>query len=228
MIKVRPTIAVSAARVTLQDEICPTKAHWASQEVISALADAGGLPVVTPVGLPEMAVAALVDRADALVLTGGDDISVLGAPHRAARVDPIRDRSDLALLRLARQRRLPVFGICRGMQLLAVTAGGRLGPVVGHTSKPDASPRRHSVEVSPHSLLGTLLGDGPTSVSSLHQYAVQQTGEHEPVAWSMDGVIEAIEHPDRWELGVQWHPELDFTPFAGSVWRALIEAACHR
>lgn len=225
MIAGSPIIAVSAACATVRDETCPTKAHWVSQEMVLAIVDAGGSPVVVPVGLPDLAAAALMNTARALVLTGGDDVSFPGAPHRAERADAIRDRSDHSLFRLARKRHLPVVGICRGMQLIVFTTGGELGKVAGHASQPDMSSGRHGIEVSRQSRLGSVLGPGPISVTSLHQYAVQQTGEYRPVAWSTDGVIEAVEHPHRWELGVQWHPELDPTPLAEALFRALIDAA---
>lgn len=108
------------------DDRARTAAHWVSDALLRAIITAGGVPIMAAVGLPDHASTNVVAGADALVLTGGEDIDAYGSPYRVGRTDPDRDRSEFDLLRAARDRALPVLGICRGMQLLVVTAGGRL------------------------------------------------------------------------------------------------------
>ncbi|MDN5854743.1 MAG: gamma-glutamyl-gamma-aminobutyrate hydrolase family protein [Actinomycetia bacterium] len=223
--KIRPVVAISAARGQVDHGKLTTSAHWVSSEIVAAVSDHGGSPYVLPVSASSTAVAAAAARADALVLTGGHDVSTIGMPPRCGNSDMTRDASDLMLLRIARSRQVPVLGICRGMQLLVASANGRLHPVERHGTGSITSTHRHWVIPVTGSRLASIVGDEPFSTNSLHQYAVADAGSHEPGAYAEDGVVEAVEHPMRWEMGVQWHPELDFGVASQRLWRALVEAA---
>ena len=175
-----------------------------------------------------MTAAAALDGADGLMLTGGDDVepSRYGEPVHAATVpaESGRDEFELALVRAARERHLPIFAICRGIQVLNVACGGTLvqdipsqvsGGVKHTFAVPPNAPYTlaHEVWVEKDSLLARLLGDrviaDSCEVNSRHHQAVKEVAPGFRVsATAPDGVIEAIEDPALpFCLGVQWHPE---------------------
>jgi putative glutamine amidotransferase len=127
------------------------------------------------------------------------------------------DAVEIALVRGADRRKLPILGICRGMQLLNVARGGtlhqHLPEVTGtggeHRQTEHGSLVSHRIETASHSRLRTTLGGPTIEVNSFHHQAVQTLGKGlVATAWARDGTIEAIENPgDRMVLGVQWHAE---------------------
>jgi putative glutamine amidotransferase len=202
-----------------------------------AVAAAGGLPVLVPRAAPPEELTA---RVDAVVLAGGEDLDPQGydgVPHpEATGHDPERDAHELALLRWARRRGLPVLGICRGAQLIAVASGGRLVPHLEgplgqvhtaiHVPARSAEAPRHRITTNPGSLVRELMG--PSSmVNSLHHQAVEAVGTGFRIsARADDGTVEAIESTDGSVLGVQWHPEL--ASDAGAVFAWLVAQAVTR
>jgi putative glutamine amidotransferase len=130
---------------------------------------------------------------------------------------PERDRFELALGHRALERDMPLLGICRGMQMLNVTAGGTLDQHlpdrVGHREHRHTPGvfADHSVRLSERSLASRVVGEAQTAVKSHHHQGIDELGEGvEASGWSDDGVIEAIELPERrFALGVLWHPEQD-------------------
>ncbi len=203
-----------------------------------AVAQAGGLPVAIP-PLPELA-ADFLDGIDALLVTGGAfdvDPALYGAAERHGTVTlkEARTASELALLRGAMARDLPVLGICGGQQLLAVALGGTLvqhipDAVPGALPHEQPNPRHepgHEVRVTPGTLLARVTGAERMAVNSAHHQAVREPGPHAVVnAVAPDGVVEGIEDPRRrFCLGVQWHPEFGVDAADGRILRALV-AAC--
>jgi putative glutamine amidotransferase len=195
---------------------------------------AGGLPVVIPPFLGEATpedVDALLSRIDGLVLVGGADVEPVRygqEPHlltQQPRTD--RDASELQLATTARDR-IPLLGVCRGMQIMAVAAGGtleqHLPDRIGHLDHgpgPDSYGRR-VVEPREGSRLAELLGDR-LEVNCHHHQGVAEHPTYEVSAWSSDGVVEAIESPGSFfHIGVQWHPETDVD---GRLFEALVNAA---
>ena len=195
-----------------------------------AVEAAGGVPVLLPpVTTAPDAAASVVARLDGLVVAGGADVDPArygAAPHaRTGGARPDRDSWELALIGAARHADLPLLGVCRGMQLLAVQAGGTLEQ---HT--PDrVGDDRHSpggdafgsirVTTVPGTRLAALAG--PTlTVNCHHHQAVAEHPGFAAAAWSAEGTLEAIEAREpRFCLGVQWHPEtaLDAGLFGGLV-----------
>lgn len=180
---------------------------------------AGGLPLHVPGGVDP---AAVMDRADALVLTGGNDVDPAryGAvpDARTSALEPDRDTLETALLAAARERGRPVLAICRGIQLVNVVWGGTL-----HLHLADhADTRWHDVAVAPGSVLAGLHGT-TTRVNSLHHQGVDRVGRGLAVTASApDGQVEALEADGM--LAVQWHPEqLDTVPQPEFRW--LVDAA---
>ena len=178
---------------------------------------------------PSMSVADALAGVGGLLLTGGGDVEPArygATPHeKLEEVDPARDEFEIALIAAARSRDLPIFAICRGVQVLNVAAGGTLvqdipsevpGAVNHSLVVPPHPPYElaHEVWVEKDSLLASLLGErlvgsDTCDVNSRHHQAVKTIGPGYRVsATAPDGVIEAIEDPAaRFCLGVQWHPE---------------------
>jgi putative glutamine amidotransferase len=180
--------------------------------------------------------AEILANADALVLTGGGDVDpeIYGGDIEATLVDSNRDAFEIALLREALARDLPLLAVCRGHQVLNVALGGTLRDLRAdpQLSKVHGISARslvaHSVEVRPTSLLARLWdGSREEEVNSFHGQAIGELAPGLiPVALAPDGVIEAVEIPDRrFALGVQWHPEMMNRPSSTALWSGLIESA---
>ncbi|GHE76515.1 gamma-glutamyl-gamma-aminobutyrate hydrolase [Amycolatopsis deserti] len=198
---------------------------------------AGGLPVgLVPDPRATQRPGLVLERVDGLLLIGGVDLEpetygAVRSPRTEATV-PERDAFELALARAALARDLPVLGICRGMQILNVAAGGTL-----HQHLTDAgfaehrrSPGRldsatfHEIDVVPCSLAESLSGSGVQVVNSHHHQGVDALGQGAVVsAWSLpDRLPEAIEFPScQYALGVQWHPEVDHLQHALTAFVAV-------
>lgn len=189
----------------------------------TAIERAGGLPVLIPCGLQEETLRAIYDRMDAVLIPGGGDIDPrhYGADRHPMtdRIDPDRDQTELTVARWAVEDDLPLFGICRGHQVMNVAMGGTLVqdiPSQVDTSiahyMPKELPRSahgHEVRINPDSRLAGIIGSTAVAVNSYHHQSVEQPAPVAAVtAYAPDGIVEAIEHPDRrFVLSVQWHPE---------------------
>lgn len=195
--------------------------HQAADLLPAAYAQAveavGGVPVLLPPVAAASAAEAVVARLDGLVIAGGADLDpgLYGAPahERTRGWRPDRDAWELALLTGAAAAGLPVLGVCRGMQLMAVHAGGSLEQHVPDRVGSDVhSPGGDefgtvAVSVTPGSRLAQLVGPSVT-VNCHHHQAVASAPGFTSVATAADGTLEAIETPgDRFCLAVQWHPE---------------------
>jgi putative glutamine amidotransferase len=181
---------------------------------------AGGIPVILP-SLPPDTVPAMLDQIQGLVLSGGGDIDPFileEDPHPAiSDVEPARDAFELALARQAMERNMPLLGICRGAQVLAIAGGGRLqqhlepdAPCrIQHMQSAPRSHPSHTIRILPGTCLALLVGEKEMRVNSFHHQAVKAVGPGFKVAaLASDGVIEAIENPGyNFVLGLQWHLE---------------------
>lgn len=197
-----------------------------------SVAAAGGVPVlIPPVQSPQQA-QALLSRLDGLIIAGGADVNPARygeTPDKAVRVwYDDRDASELWLLDAAKNVSLPVFGICRGMQIMAVHAGGKLfqhlPDVVGHTKHSGTASNYADIDVTvePGHRISALIDPALIAPCHHHQAVATHPGFIE-TARSADGVLQAMESAgDRFEVAVQWHPETgaDKRLFAG-----LVEAA---
>lgn len=193
---------------------------------VNAILRAGGLPLL---GFPyssnaESVVESLLAKVDGLLLTGGKDLHPLLFGEQPQKgiglVFPERDDFEIALARRALELEIPVLGICRGMQVLNVAAGGTLhqdiandASLISHAQTAARSREWHSVSFEPTSKLAEVfretIGNRSLNVNSIHHQAVANVaGGWVVSAVAPDGIIEAIECPTReFAIGVQWHPE---------------------
>lgn len=182
-------------------------------EYVAALRDAGADAVLLPADAPADEALRLLARCDGLLLTGGDDpdLRPLGGPAPLPVCKPmpgVQQTQVLALAREALRRDLPLLGVCLGHQMLGLARGA---PFV--QDLPNAAVHgggaRHAVRLAPGSRLARLAGAGQIEVASYHHQALGGPGDGVLAAgWSDDGVLEAVEIPDRrFAVGVQWHPE---------------------
>jgi putative glutamine amidotransferase len=234
----RPLIGVTTSELrpsgagTLRRHGEPPHAEMAlGMTYLRAIDAAGGVPVVLPpLGVAE----ALLDRLDAICLSGGPDLDpeAYGTRERHPELGPTEpglDAFELELARAADARGLPVLGICRGAQALNVAHGGTLHQhLPGHRQVEPATATTHTVHVAPGSRLEALVGAAPLRVNSFHHQAVAALGRGlRAAAHAPDGTIEAIEAPGRGFLvGVQWHAEglLEY-PRQRALFEALVAAA---
>jgi putative glutamine amidotransferase len=225
--RARPLIAVTTSELRRPEDVAarpqgePPKVEVALATMYpEAIERAGGIPVIVPLLRPE-AIAALLERVDGVCLPGGPDLqpsSYDEEPHpELGPTEPRVDAVELALIRAADRRKLPILGICRGMQALNVARGGTLhqhlpdvvGTGLDHRQAEHGSITTHPIETAPHSRIRAALGGPKLEVNTFHHQAVKTLGNDLiATAWAPDGTIEAIEQPgDRHVVGVQWHAE---------------------
>lgn len=189
-----------------------------------ALERAGGAPVIVPLHLSEATLRAIFGRLDGLLLAGGVDVHPREFGEEVesfcGEIDEARDDLELRLTRWALNDTRPILGICRGIQMLNVAAGGSLYQDIpaqwetelfhSYKSGDPYNLRAHPVEIEPGSRVARLLGATRLDVNSLHHQAVKRVAPGlRVVARAPDGIIEGVEAEDgRFIVGVQFHPEL--------------------
>lgn len=188
-----------------------------------AITKVGGIPVIIPPLGEDEDIEQLLDRLNGVVLVGGADLDPRRDGwmlHPSIRLlAQRREMFDRRLVRIIAERRMPVFGIGSGMQLLNVTMGGNLLlhiPEDRPTALPHHDPldpaHRHTLEIASGSLMERVYGDGELRVNSMHHMAVDEVASgFEVTARCPDGIVEAIESriPDWFAIGTQFHPEAD-------------------
>lgn len=235
----RPVIGISA---NFSDG-CATlaRAYYESVE------RAGGTPVLLPPTDSAETIAAALDRIDGLLLSGGADFNPLYCGEepspRLHSICPERDKAELLLTQLAYNRQMPILGICRGIQTLAMALGGKVRQdiadkaTVKHSQDAPRSCPTHTVALGEGSIVRSLYDNKERiAVNSFHHQAVAATGDRfRTTATAADGTIEAIESREfRSIIGVQWHPEClaDGAPLfrwlVGQARGTMQAAALHR
>jgi putative glutamine amidotransferase len=185
-----------------------------------ALCAAGGIPIIlTPV--PEADISSLLGRLDGVVFSGGPDLhpsAYAQEPHALlGECERELDMFELRLCAAARVAHIPVLGICRGLQVINVAAGGTLhqhlpdvvGTKIAHRQTESEGLRTHKVEIEAGTGLAEIMGAGSLRVNSFHHQAIDELGQGlRASARAADGIIEAVEGGlDEWVLAVQWHAE---------------------
>jgi len=243
-----PVIGITA---TLREDVdCVTERPLdrfvgADFDYVEGVAEAGGAPVVLPPVAGARAAEDLLDGMDGLLLSGGSDLDpgYYGeepVPELGVTM-PERDAFEIALLEHALRRQIPIFGVCRGMQILNVALGGTLYQdlpsqmdhlvLLGHRQETPRWQPTHEVEVDGSSRVAKVMGTDELKVNSFHHQAIKGLARGlVAVACSPDGVTEAVESGDlskRWMIGVQWHAEAmrDAGPEHQKLFEAQVSAA---
>ena len=180
---------------------------------------AGGTPMIIPPLADTDTIINTLDRIDGLLLSGGGDINPLFCGEEPLptlhSINSERDTAELLTARLAYNRQLPILGICRGIQTLAVALGGKVaqdisaGATIKHSQDADRSEPTHTVSLAEGSTLRSLYDTERIAVNSFHHQAVAEAGPlFRVAATATDGTVEAIESSQlKPVIGVQWHPE---------------------
>ncbi len=183
---------------------------------------AGGIPMVIPPSDDMSIIAGLLDSVDGILLSGGADINPLFMGEEPVNelhnINPYRDRQELLIVKMAANRQIPIFGICRGLQVMNVALGGTIyqdiysqidGKLIKHSQDLDRAYASHLVNLEEDSMLSQIINATTLPVNSFHHQAIKDVAPGFKVcAIASDGVIEAIESTEyKSMIGVQWHPE---------------------
>lgn len=208
----RPVIGISANHCEETSRI--------ADAYCDAVRAAGGTPILIPVINNTDFIKEVCNLVDGIVMSGGGDIhpSYFNAPTipEAGTPDPERDAYDVALIREAQARQIPILGICRGMQILNIVFGGDIyqdiakefGPALPHSQEEPKRVATHQVSIKKDSRLAHIMQQTEVGTNTFHHQAVKRiANEFVASAFTSDGICEAIEHPFYPMIGVQWHPE---------------------
>ena len=207
----RPVIGITANHegidATLREAYC--------RQIVAA----GGTPLIIPAIDDAEVIINTLSRLDGIVLSGGGDYNPLWCGEEPSpklhNINAVRDRAELLTTRLAYNRQIPMLGICRGIQTLAMALGGHVEQdnshraTVKHSQDADREEPTHTVMLASDSTIHTIYNKEKIAVNSFHHQVVDEPGKHfRATAFSADGMIEAIESTEhKAVMGVQWHPE---------------------
>lgn len=191
-------------------------------DYIEAISLAGGTPLILPVVEQKKVVQKQLEAVDVLLITGGSDVNpLLYGEEPSPKLEMViteRDQYELELIKLAVKMNIPIFGICRGLQILNIAFGGTLHQDIGsvaqvaHRQTFKRHEPSHQIKIKPSTLLHKILEKKEVSTNSYHHQAIKKLAPHFTIsATATDGVIEAIERTDKNKspiLAVQWHPEM--------------------
>ncbi len=233
MNETRPLIGLTGRRKFARDLVsAPEVLHhlqgdWYYADYAHSVFEAGAIPVNLPQNVPpEM----FADHLDGILLTGGADI----APDRYDQEpetdefppEPDRDEFELNLLSSATTAGMPVLGICRGLQLINVHAGGSLHQHVPEHAMFEQPPNTlsHTVALEPDCTLSSVYGSS-IEVNSLHHQTVDAVGDGLQITARSDDTVEGLEHDTLPIVAVQWHPEMLDTGRTDPIFRWLVDQA---
>jgi putative glutamine amidotransferase len=240
----RPVIGIPTQTLeAIPDEL--PRCWLMSQRYVHMLVSVGAVPWIVPLLDDEATLRRIYDQVDGVFLPGGVDMDPASYGEErhelCGRTDPPRDHVELAFTRWALEDGKPVFGVCRGMQVINVAAGGTLYQDCGeqvpgaikHDYFPGAGWARdylaHEIRLAPDTRLRRVFGADTVMVNSMHHQGIRTVGEGlVPSAHSPDGLLEALEGSgDAFLVGVQWHPEMlmDTDPGTLRLFEEFIEAS---
>ena len=241
---IRPIVGLAVWKRELPTALAEKETlHAIADYYVAAFRRAGAVPVLFPT-LDAADVPSLLDLVDGLALTGGGDVSpeTYESADRGLSngVHEMTDAFELALVRHAESRDMPVLGICRGCQVLNVAFGGSLHqeitgtgdvhPTLEGLSREELVDARHPVALVEGSTLAGIYGVSERPVNTIHHQAIDRVADgFTPAAIAPDGVIEAIEATGAWlALGVQWHPERLPAAEEAPLFRSFVDAVRSR
>lgn len=219
----KPIIGLSASLITIDSgPYFGRERSFIGRDYILAVEKAGGIPIVLPVITDFSELHRVVQWVDGIILSGGHDVHPFNYNEEPQRlldsVSVERDRFDFELVKLSKELKKPLFGICRGLQLINVAFGGTLHQDIpsnlpnsaqhSQKSKPDIA--IHTVDVKENTKLHQMIEETEITTNSFHHQSVKDLAPNFIAnAKSKDGLIEGIEMKgDDFIVGVQWHPEM--------------------
>ena len=234
----KPIIGISAGREIGNTQFYKTAL---AQKYTDAIINAGGTPLIIPLGMAEEQLEDIANAVDGIMVTGGGDMATEifnGQAHpRVCGVDALRDETEFKLVRFADKMQKPLLGICRGNQVINVAFGGTLftdiAAQVPEAKRHDWYPNiprdqlSHTISITKDAKLVKIFGGTEIAVNSLHHQSIDKIGEGLLVtAHAPDGIIESIEKPDHpYLIGVQWHPEwLTALPAMQNLFKTFVNA----
>ncbi len=236
----KPLIGITAGEIINKLEPWAPVTHGQSVTYVNAIIQAGGIPVVLPLCGDEAVARTLYERVDAILFAGGNDIDPAlydAAAHSTVKdISQLRDTMEMRLMRWSLADDRPILGVCRGMELLNIIRGGNLHQHIAE-ALPEASDHNlssaakdiehiaHYLRLEPDSRLAQIVKVRSVGTNTHHHQAVDRLGDGlRAVAWAEDGVIEAIEDPNKeFVIGIQSHPE-SMVIKAAPAWRCFFAA----
>lgn len=197
---------------------------WMRDDYYDAVIRCGGVPVLIPATDEKSVWVEYLEVCDGLILSGGPDVDATyfgknNMPY-ANEISPIRDSMEIFIAKQAIDMDKPLLGICRGIQVINIAAGGSIfqdiyeenitgKQLIKHSQQAPRWFKIHNINIKHGTCLNSIFGEDALKVNSFHHQAVSEVAPGFTVnACADDGIIEAISHPDRkFILGVQWHPE---------------------
>jgi putative glutamine amidotransferase len=228
--------------ITMRHEL-ETERFYLARDYGDAVEAAGGVPLHLSLIPRADYITSIMERLDGVLLPGSasdvDPLRYGQEPHaKLGSVHPLKDETDALVLEEVERRALPLFAICFGMQIWNVERGGTLiqdiesqvPEAIKHEQGKPRTRRSHRLRLAEGSLVAGLAGSESALVNSHHHQALETLGrELRATAWTADGLMEAVEdvRPERWAVGVQWHPEIDWQAddFSRALFESFIEAA---
>ncbi len=235
----RPIIGITCNRETSKDFVSLREVY------LRKIQEAGGMPLlISHYCMDAIEERSLLANFDGFLLSGGGDVGAHAFGEEPlpglGEVFPPRDDLEISITRKAMEQKVPLLGICRGMQVINVALGGTLyqdihyqrNDNIQHYQKAPENFTSHYLEIAPNTLLDNLLADvypeRKIKVNSFHHQAVKEVpAECQVSAWSTDGIVEAIELPSsasNFFLGVQWHPETLEDQSSKIIFKAFVES----
>lgn len=205
---------------------------------IHAVEKAGGVPIVIPVNENKENIKIQIEAMDGIIISGGDDVTPMLYKEEPVRelgyVYQVADEFDIEAIKVALEQDKPILGICRGLQILNVALGGSLyqdlkyikGSHIQHNQQTKPYLGTHYIDIKEDSILKEIINE-KILVNSYHHQSVKTLGSNlKVIAYSNDGVIEAVQRiGKKFVLGVQWHPELmvDHSEHMLNIFKRFIE-----
>lgn len=237
----KPIIGISGSIIKDQGGIFPGyQRAYVNNDYVRAVNKNGAIAIILPPSSVENA-GQLIASVDGLILSGGQDVNPFSygeeIQQKCGAIFPARDEFEFALLREAEKRRIPVLGICRGLQIMNVYRGGKLYqdisyrdmPTLRHFQLQDPPIPTHQIQIVKDSLLNKIIKKNEIVVNSFHHQLVKSVPTSLKISgMTSDGVVEAFEDPKyEFFMGVQFHPEMliDSVESANKIFSEMIEAA---